>query len=111
MSADAAARRPYQMKKLFAKIVDVKQNELRALWLGFAFFFIILAGYYVIRPIRDNIGASNFENLQWMFTAVLAAMILANALFATVVARMPRRKFIPLAYRFFAVNLLCFFGL
>ena len=46
-----------------------------------------------------------------MFTAVLAAMILANALFATVVARMPRRKFIPLAYRFFAVNLLCFFGL
>ncbi len=99
------------MRALLSRVVDIRPNELRAAWLGFAFFFIILAGYYIIRPIRDNIGASNFENLQWMFTAVLVAMILANALFATVVARMPRRKFIPLAYRFFALNLLCFFGL
>ncbi len=99
------------MNKLFAKIVDVKPNEVRALWLGFFFFFVILAGYYVIRPIRDNIGASNFENLQWMITAVLIAMIAANALFSTIVARMPRRKFIPLAYRFFALNLIVFFGL
>jgi AAA family ATP:ADP antiporter len=91
------------------KIVDVRPNELRALWLGFAFFFVILAGYYVIRPIRDNIGASNFEDLWWMFTIVLLAMVAANALFSTIVARMPRRKFIPIAYRFFAVNLLIFF--
>src|SRR3954465_6572245 len=90
-------------------IVDVKPNEWRALWLGFLFFFVILAGYYVIRPIRDNIGASNFENLWWMFTVVLLAMVAANALFSTVVARMPRRKFIPIAYRFFAFNLLIFF--
>jgi len=99
------------MNKFFAKIVDVKPNEIRALWLGFAFFFVILAGYYVIRPIRDNIGATNFENLWWMFTAVLLAMVVANALFSTVVARMPRRRFIPIAYRFFALNLLLFFGL
>src|SRR3982751_4929316 len=99
------------MRALLRRAVDVRPNEFRALWLGFAFFFIILAGYYVIRPIRDNIGASNFENLQWMITAVLVAMIGANALFSTVVGRMPRRKFIPLAYRFFALNLLVFFGL
>src|SRR3954453_21483500 len=99
------------MRALLHRVVDVRPNEWRALWLGFAFFFIILAGYYVIRPIRDNIGASNFENLQWMITAVLVAMIGANALFSTVVSRMPRRKFIPLAYRFFALNLLVFFGL
>src|SRR6201995_1576271 len=99
------------MRALLSKVVDVRPNEVRALWLGFTFFFIILAGYYVIRPIRDNIGASNFEELQWMITAVLVAMVAANALFSTVVARMPRRKFIPLAYRFFAINLLVFFGL
>jgi AAA family ATP:ADP antiporter len=99
------------MKALLRRVVDVRPNEWRALWLGFAFFFVILAGYYVIRPIRDNIGATNFENLWWMFTAVLLAMVLANALFSSVVARMPRRKFIPLAYRFFAVNLVFFFGL
>ena len=99
------------MKKLFARIVDVKPNELRALWLGFTFFFVVLAGYYVIRPIRDNIGATYFENLWWMFTVVLVTMIFANALFSAIVSRMSRRRFIPIAYRFFILNLVIFFVL
>lgn len=97
------------MKRIFSKIVDVKPEELRALWLGFFFFFVVLAGYYVIRPIRDNIGATQYENLWWMFTVVLVTMIAANALFSAIVARMPRRKFIPIAYRFFILNLIIFF--
>ena len=99
------------MKNFFAEIVDVKPNEVRALWLAFGFFFVVLAGYYVIRPIRDNIGASYSENLWWMFTVVLLTMIAANALFSAIVARMPRRRFIPIAYRFFIVNLIIFFVL
>src|SRR5256886_1843294 len=99
------------MKKLFAKIVDVKPEEIRALWLGFVFFFVVLAGYYVIRPIRDNIGATYVENLWWMFTVVLVAMIFANALFSAIVSRMSRRRFIPIAYRFFILNLIIFFVL
>ena len=99
------------MKRIFSKIVDVKPEEIRALWLGFILFFVVLAGYYVIRPIRDNIGATQFENLWWMFTVVLVAMIVANALFSMIVARMSRRKFIPIAYRFFILNLVIFFVL
>jgi ATP:ADP antiporter, AAA family len=99
------------VKNLFSKIVDVKPEEIRALWLGFIFFFVVLAGYYVIRPVRDNIGATYFENLWWMFTVVLIVMIVANALFSAVVSRMSRRKFIPIAYRFFILNLIIFFAL
>lgn len=99
------------MKKFFAKVVDVKPNEIRALWLGFIFFFVVLAGYYVIRPIRDNIGATQYENLWWMFTVVLVTMIFANAAFSAIVSRMSRRKFIPIAYRFFILNLIIFFAL
>src|SRR5215472_12106849 len=99
------------MKKLFTKIVDVRPEEVRALWLGFIFFFVVLAGYYVIRPVRDNIGATYFENLWWMFTVVLVSMIFANAIFSAIVSRMSRRRFIPIAYRFFILNLLIFFVL
>lgn len=91
--------------------LDVKPNELRATWLGFIFFFVVLAGYYVIRPIRDNIGATQYENLWWMFTVVLVTMIFANALFSAIVSRMSRRRFIPIAYRFFILNLIIFFVL
>jgi AAA family ATP:ADP antiporter len=97
------------IKGIFAKIVDVKPDEVRALWLGFIFFFVVLAGYYVIRPVRDNIGASYSENLWWMFTVVLLTMLVANALFSTIVSRMSRRRFIPIAYRFFIANLIIFF--
>jgi AAA family ATP:ADP antiporter len=97
------------MRKLFTKIVDVKPEEIHALWLAFLFNFMVLGGYYVIRPIRDEIGASSgVENLPWMFTATLLAMLVANALFSAIVARMSRRRFIPIAYRFFIVNLLIF---
>jgi AAA family ATP:ADP antiporter len=98
------------MKRLFAKIVDVKPEELRALWLGFVFHFLILTGYYITRPIRDSIGAgSSMDALPWMFAATLVAMLIANAAFAAIVARMSRRKFIPLAYGFFIVVFILFF--
>jgi len=82
----------------FEKLVDVRPEEIRALWLGFVFNFVVLGGYYVIRPIRDEISAAgSLENLSWMFTAVLITMLIANALFSAIVTRMSRRKFIPIA--------------
>lgn len=98
------------MKKIFAKIVDVKREEIRALCLAFVFNFVVLGGYYVIRPIRDEIGADRgVENLPWMYTGTLIGMLIANALYATIVARMSRRRFIPIAYRFAILNLFIFF--
>jgi AAA family ATP:ADP antiporter len=91
------------------RLIDVRPDEQRALWLAFVFHFMVLAGYYVIRPIRDEIGAANAENLPWMFTATLGAMIVANVLFSALVSRMSRRHFIPVAYRFFIANLVLFF--
>lgn len=96
--------------QLQRRAVDVRPGELRALWLAFLFNFVVLASYYVLRPIRDDIGAAGgLENLSWMFSATLAGMLLANALFSAVVARMSRRRFIPLAYRFFILNLAAFY--
>src|SRR5207253_9649526 len=101
-----------KVARLFEKVVEVKADEIRALWLGFIFHFLILTGYYIMRPIRDSIAASSrLETLPWMFTATLIAMLIANALFAAIVARMSRRKFIPLAYGFFIFNLALFFVL
>src|SRR3954465_12410847 len=101
------------MKNLVAgplkKFVDVRPEEVRALWLGFLFHFLILTGYYITKPIRDSIGASNMEALPGMFTATLVAMLIANAAFAAVIGRMSRRKFIPLAYGFFIVVFGLFF--
>ncbi|MBK8058837.1 MAG: hypothetical protein IPK33_13620 [Gemmatimonadetes bacterium] len=61
----------------------------------------MLCAYYVIRPIRDDIGAaSGAENLAWLFTGTLAGMLLAHPLYTTVVAKVTRRRFVSWAYRF-----------
>jgi AAA family ATP:ADP antiporter len=95
---------------LLQRAVDVRPNEVRALLLACLFNFVILGSYYVIRPIRDDIAAAGgVENLSWMFTGTLVVTLLANAAFSAIVARMPRRRFLPIAYRFFIANLIIFY--
>ena len=98
------------LAKFRDRVVDVRADEVRALLLAFVFNFVVLAGYYILRPIREEIGASSgVENLPWMYTATLIGMLIANALFAAIVTRMSRRKFLPIAYRFAIANLFVFF--
>ena len=112
MNSENQDREPSAFVRLFRKAVDVKAEEVRALGLGFIYYFLILSSYYVIRPIRDDFGAAGgIENLPWMFTGTLVTMLIANALFAALVAKFSRRRFIPIAYRFFIGNLLIFFVL
>ena len=97
---------------LLRKAVDVRPNEVRALLFACVFNFVILGSYYVIRPIRDDIAAAGgVENLSWMFTGTLVVTLIANTAFAATVARMPRRKFLPIGYRFLIANLLIFYFL
>lgn len=85
-------------------------NEERAaaLW-SFAYFFTLLAGYYVLRPLRDQMGiAGGVKNLPWLFTATFVTLLAAQPLYGALVARLPRARFIPVVYQFFVVNLLIF---
>ena len=102
----------WKMIRLLQKAVDVKALEVRALFLGFVYYFLIFSSYYVIRPIRDDIGAANgIDKLPWLFTGTMIAMLFANALFAALVVKFSRRLFIPIAYRFLIANLVIFFVL
>jgi AAA family ATP:ADP antiporter len=84
------------------------QERAAALW-SFAYFFTLLAGYYVLRPLRDQMGiAGGVRNLPWLFTATFVALIVAQPLYGALVAKLPRAKFIPIVYHFFVANLLLF---
>ena len=91
------------------RIGSVRPGEGRALAWSFAYFFCLLAGYYVLRPLRDEMGvAGGVRNLQWLFTATFLTMLAAVPLYGALVARLPRRRFIPAVYHFFAANIAIF---
>jgi AAA family ATP:ADP antiporter len=79
------------------------------LWAS-AYYFLVLCAYYVIRPIRDDMGAaSGVENLAWLFTGTMLGMLLVHPLYTSLVSRLTRRRFISWSYRFFILNLVLFF--
>jgi AAA family ATP:ADP antiporter len=97
------------LHRWLARVVDVRPAEVRALCWSFAYFFCLLAGYYMLRPLRDEMGiAGGVRNLPWLFTATFIVMLAVVPVFGAVVAKLPRRRFIPLVYHFFVLNIAIF---
>jgi ATP:ADP antiporter, AAA family len=95
--------------RLLKRLIDVRPAEMRALAWSWLYIFCVLSAYYIVRPIRDDMGvAGGVENLPWLFTGTLLGMIVVNPPFAALVAKLPRVRFIAISYRFFIVNLLIF---
>jgi len=84
------------------------QERAAALW-SFAYFFTLLAGYYVLRPLRDQMAITGgVRNLPWLFTATFATLLVAQPLYGILVAKLPRSRFIPIVNHFFVANLALF---
>ena len=95
---------------LLRRAVDVREDEVGAVGWSFVYFFLVLASYFVIRPIRDQMGvASGAENLVWLFSGSLLGMLLLHPIFTWLVTRYPRRTFIAWIYRVFILTLVTFY--
>ncbi len=94
------------------RIVNVRDGEAGALLWSFAYFFFLLCAYYILRPVREEMGvAGGVRNLQWIFTGTFVAMLAAVPLFGAAAARFPRKTLLPVVYGFFISNILIFYAL
>jgi len=85
--------------------------EKTVLWLGAAWFFFILFGYYVLRPIREQISSTyGTENLSWLFVATFVAMLVAIPTYSLLVGKFHRSRLVPSIYVFFIFNLILFWA-
>ncbi|MDB5878310.1 MAG: transporter [Variovorax sp.] len=97
------------LHRLLHRAVDVRPEEVRATLLGFAWFFCLLGGYYLLRPLRDAMGlAGGPDELQWLFTGTFVAMLALVPIFGALVTRLSPRRFVPLVYRAFTASILVF---
>ncbi|VTU33020.1 Major Facilitator Superfamily protein [Variovorax sp. SRS16] len=97
------------LHRALRRAVPATPQELAAALWSFAYFFALLAGYYVLRPLRDQMGiAGGVRNLPWLFTATFVTLLVAQPLYGALVARLPRARFIPVVCHFFALNLAVF---
>ncbi len=80
-----------------------------AVW-AFVYFFALLAGYYVLRPIRDELAIQGGPaELSRLFTWVFVSMLVLVPIFGWLTSRVPRKRLLPWLYAFFVANLCGFY--
>lgn len=98
------------MNAIIDRFVSVKPDERPALYLSFVYFFSLLCGYYMLRPIRDEmavrVGVDDLHLLLW-FTFI--GMLVTIPVFGWAIHRFSRANLIPAVYAFFVSNLFLFF--
>ncbi len=108
----AAAPGARLVSRLVGRVVDARGGEVVGVAWAFAYFFTLLCGYYILRPLREEMAIrGGVERLHWLFTATFLAMLGGVPLFSALMARVPRARAIPLVYRFFLLNLVAFWAL
>jgi AAA family ATP:ADP antiporter len=97
--------------KRFMKVASkVEPNEIKAVVLSFFFVFMLMASYYILRPIRDAMS-SNWSDaeLSTLFTATFVFSFIAVALYGAACSRIRIGRLVPGIYGLFALSYLGFY--
>ena len=87
----------------------IDPGAVRAVGWSFAYFFSVLCSYYIIRPVRDEMGVTvGVDGLERLFFIVFGVMLAAVPLFGWLVSTFPKKHVAPVVYLFFIANLVVF---
>jgi len=91
-------------------VTGAEADEVRPLCWSFLYFFCLLCGYYILRPVRDEMAIEGgIQNLPWMMTGTFVTLLLVTPLFGYLSARIPRDRLLLTVYAFFGAHLVGFF--
>lgn len=91
--------------------LKVEPDERTPLVWSFAYFFCLLCGYYMLRPVRDEMAIEGgVQHLPWMMTGTFVTLLAATPVFGLLSSKLPRVRLLFSVYGFFVANLLIFFS-
>lgn len=102
------ARQAVKSVNFLERLVQVEHGEWPRLSIAFLYFFFLLGGYFMLRPLRGAVAANNSEILHWLYTGTFLAMLAIVPIFGFLVSRFRRGQFIPAIYLFFISHLVFF---
>lgn len=111
MTAENDQQRPSGAFELLRRIVVIERAEVVTALGAFLTFALVLGGYYLIRPVRENVSAeATADQRQLWFLLVFVVMLAAVPVFGWIVARIPRRAVLPGIYALFVALMLVFWA-
>ncbi len=98
------------LRRLLQRLTSVDADDLGPALTSALYFFCVLGGYYLLRPLREDMGlAGGVRNLPWLYSANLAVMLALAPVFGWITTRLARRVFVPWIYRFFLLTFVGFY--
>jgi AAA family ATP:ADP antiporter len=92
-----------------ARLFNVRDHEAPVVGAGLAMFFLLFAGYFMLRPIRETMGvAGGVDNLQWLFTGTFVATLAVLPLYGWIASRVSRRRIVPWVFGVVVAGLLAY---
>ena len=91
--------------RFFKSATTIEADEVKATLLSFGLVFVLMASYYILRPVRDSF-ASDWTRVErstlWTFTFFLS--FIATALYGVAVSKISFKKLVPFVYAFFSAT-------
>jgi len=98
------------LRESIQSLTNAKSEEVSPLTWAFLYFFFLLCGYYILRPVRDEMAIEGgVQHLPWMFTGTFVTLLVVTPLFGYLSARVRRYRLLLTVYLFFGTNLIGFF--
>tara|TARA_Y100000766_G_scaffold149318_1_gene128237 strand:+ start:4451 stop:5722 length:1272 start_codon:yes stop_codon:yes gene_type:complete len=96
-------------RNLISFLPRIEKNEKIILLRAFFFFFFVLASWYALRPVRNELAVQGgIYNLPWLLMGVMLAMLIINPIYSWLVSRINQNRLILYIYSFFIINLILF---
>ena len=96
-------------KNLISFLPTIEKSEKIILLRAFLFFFFVLASWYALRPVRNELAVQGgIYNLPWLLMGVMLAMLIINPIYSWLVSRINQNRLIIYIYSFFILNLILF---
>lgn len=98
------------LRDVLPSVTDAEPDEAVPVGWAFLYFFCLLCGYYILRPVRDEMAIEGgVQHLPWMMTATFVTLLVVTPLFGWLSSRVPRYRLLLTVYAFFGLNLVAFF--
>lgn len=98
-----------RLEGLLTQTTQILAHERRPVFLAFACNFLLLASYYILRPVRDTVATVfGADQLQLLFTGTFIGTLIAAPIYAWLAARVRLNRLLPGVFWFWLANVLLF---
>jgi AAA family ATP:ADP antiporter len=99
-----------RLSELLNRAVKIEAHEVRATLSAFSFVFVLMAAYYILRPVRDAMASDWTDaEVSWLWTINFFFSAIAVSLYGGAVSSVRFKNLVTSVYAFFALSFLLFY--